>query len=147
MTLREVLGSGRFAVTAELSPPLEPVADPVRRAARALAPLVDAANVTDNPAATTKVSSLAASVWLLKEGLEPVQQVTARDRTVMAIQSDLLGAWALGVRNVLALSGDPLMVGKYAEIATHVRDVDSNGLLRVIRQLNSGRLAAGGART
>lgn len=143
MTLRDVLASGRFAVTAELPPPLEPVADPVRRAAEALAPVVDAANVTDNPAATAKVSPLAASVWLLEQGLEPILQVTTRDRNVMAIQSDLLGAWALGVRNVLALSGDPLKVGKYAEIATDVKDVDSNGLLRLIRRLNDGQLAAG----
>lgn len=143
MTLREVLGSGRFAVTAELSPPLDPVADPVRRAAATLAPIVDAANVTDNPAATARVSPLAAAVWLIEQGLEPIMQVTTRDRNVMAIQSDLLGAWALGVRNVLALSGDPLTVGKYAGIATDVKDVDSGGLLRLIRQLNAGTLAAG----
>ncbi|MGH3171739.1 MAG: methylenetetrahydrofolate reductase [Trebonia sp.] len=143
MTLRDVLASGKFAVTAELSPPLDPVADPVRRAAEALAPIVDAANVTDNPAATTKVSPLAASVWVIEHGLDPILQITTRDRNVMAIQSELLGAWALGVRNVLALSGDPLKVGKYAEIATDVKDVDSGGLLRLIRQLNHGQLAAG----
>lgn len=143
MTLRDVLASGRFAVTAELSPPLDPVAEPVRRAATRLAPIVDAANVTDNAAATTKVSPLAASVWLIERGLEPILQVTTRDRNVMAIQSDLLGAWALGVRNVLALSGDPLKVGRYADIATDVKDVDSGGLLRLIGQLNHGQLAAG----
>jgi methylenetetrahydrofolate reductase (NADPH) len=143
MSLRDVLAGGGFAVTAELSPPLDPVAEPVRRAAAALAPLIDAANVTDNPAATAKVSPLAASVWLIEHGVEPVLQVTTRDRNVMAIQSELLGAWALGVRNVLALSGDPLKVGKYANIATHVRDVDSGGLLSLIQDLNTGRLAAG----
>jgi 5,10-methylenetetrahydrofolate reductase len=127
MTLRDVLADGKFAVTA----------------AAALAPLVDAANVTDNPAATAKVSSLAAATWLIEQGLDPILQVTTRDRNVMAIQSDLLGAWALGVRDVLALSGDPLKVGKYADIATHVRNLDSLGLLRLIRRLNEGRLAAG----
>lgn len=143
MTLRDVLESGRFAVTAELSPPLDPVAEPVLRAAGVLAPLVDAANLTDNPAATVKVSPLAAAAWLIERGLEPILQITTRDRNVLAIQSDLLGAWALGVRNLLALSGDPLTVGRYADLATDVRDVDSGGLLRLIRQLNHGRLVAG----
>jgi 5,10-methylenetetrahydrofolate reductase len=145
MTLRDVLDSGRFAVTAELSPPPDPVAEPVRRAAAALAPFADAVNVTDNPAATARMSPLAASAWLLEQGLEPVMQVTTRDRNLLAVQSDLLGAWALGVRTVLALSGDPLAVGKYADMATEVRDVDAGGLLRLIRRLNQGRLAAGEA--
>lgn len=143
MALRDILASGAFAVTAELSPPLNPDPAPVRAAAAAVKGLVDAANVTDNPAATAKVSALAASVWLLENGVDPILQVTTRDRNVMAIQSDLLGAWALGVRNVLALSGDPLKVGKYADIATDVKDVDSGGLLRLIGGLNAGRLAAG----
>lgn len=143
MALPDILASGAFAVTAELSPPLNPDPAPVRAAAAAVKGLVDAANVTDNPAATAKVSALAASVWLLENGVDPILQVTTRDRNVMAIQSDLLGAWALGVRNVLALSGDPLKVGKYADLATDVKDVDSGGLLRLIGGLNAGRLAAG----
>lgn len=143
MALRDILAAGRFAVTAELSPPLNPDPAPVRAAAAAIKGLVDAANVTDNPAATTKVSPLAAAVWLLENDVAPILQVTTRDRNVMAIQSDLLGAWALGVRSVLALSGDPLKVGRYAELATEVKDIDSGGLLRLIRALNSGRLAAG----
>ncbi|MBO0802020.1 MAG: methylenetetrahydrofolate reductase [Nocardiopsaceae bacterium] len=143
MALRDILAAGTFAVTAELSPPLDPVAAPVRQAAEAIAGLVDAANVTDNQAATTKVSPLAASTWLMEKGVTPILQVTTRDRNIMAIQSDLLGAWALGVRNVLALSGDPLKVGKYADMATDVKDVDALGLLRLIRRLNQGELAAG----
>lgn len=143
MSLRDTLAAGKFAVTAELSPPLDPVAEPARRAAAALAGLVDAANLTDNQAATVKVSPLACSTWLIEAGLAPIMQVTTRDRNIMAIQSDLLGAWALGVRNVLALSGDPLKVGRYADIASNVGDVDSLGLVRLIRNLNEGRLAAG----
>lgn len=143
MALRDILAAGTFAVTAELSPPLDPVAAPVLEAAAAIAGLVDAANVTDNPAATTKVSPLAASTWLMDSGVDPILQVTTRDRNVMAIQSDLLGAWALGVRSVLALSGDPLKVGRYADIATDVKNIDSAGLLRLIRKLNGGELAAG----
>ena len=143
MALRDTLAAGTFAVTAELSPPLDPVAAPVRAAAAAIKDLVDAANVTDNPAATAKVSSLACSTWVMGAGLAPILQVTTRDRNIMAIQSDLLGAWALGVRNVLALSGDPLKVGRYVGIATEVKNTDSFGLVRLIRKLNAGELAAG----
>jgi methylenetetrahydrofolate reductase (NADPH) len=145
MTLRDVLASGRFTVTAELSPPSNPVADPVRRAAATIAGLVDAANVTDNPAATPKVSSLVTSSWLIEAGVEPIMQITTRDRNLLAIQSDLLGAWAIGVRNLLALSGDPLKVGKYGELAKFVGDLDSNALIRLVSTLNSGHLAAGEA--
>lgn len=143
MALRDVLASGAFVVTAELGPPADPVADSVHAAAAALAPLVDAANVTDNQAATVKVAPLASSVWMLEQGLEPILQVTTRDRNVLALQSELLGAWALGVRNVLALSGDPLKVGRYATISKPVSEFDSLGLVRLIKQMNAGRLAAG----
>jgi methylenetetrahydrofolate reductase (NADH) len=143
MTLRDALAAGMFSVTAELNPPLEPAAEPVRATAAALTGLVAAANVTDNAAATVKVSPLAAAVWMIEQGLEPIVQVTTRDRNIMALQSELLGAWALGVRNILALSGDPLKVGRYAQIATKVADLDSLGLVRLIRQLNDGQLAAG----
>jgi 5,10-methylenetetrahydrofolate reductase len=141
--LADTLASGRFAVTAELGPPLEPNAEPVREAARALAGVVDAANVTDNQAATVKMSPLACAAWMLQEGLEPILQLTTRDRNVMALQSDLLGAWALGVGTVLVLSGDPLKVGPYESIATPVSDVDSAGLARLIAGMNDGHLAAG----
>jgi len=143
MTFRDVLARGKFAVTAELSPPGNPVAEPVRRAAAAIAGLVDAANVTDNPAATPKVSSLVTSTWLLGAGVEPIMQITTRDRNLLALQSELLGAWAVGIRNLLVLSGDPLKVGKYAELAQFVGDVDSNALIRLVATLNSGQLAAG----
>ncbi len=143
MTLREALAAGTFPVTAELNPPMDPVAEPVRRTAAALNGLIAAANVTDNAAATVKVSPLAAATWMIEQGLEPIMQVTTRDRNIMALQSELLGAWALGVRNILALSGDPLKVGRYAELATKVTDLDSLGLVKLIRQLNDGRLAAG----
>lgn len=143
MTLRDVLASGAFSVTAELNPPMDPVADPVRRTAAALAGKVTAANVTDNAAATVKVAPLAAATWMIEQGLEPIMQVTTRDRNIMAIQAELLGAWALGVRNILALSGDPLKVGRYADMATKNTDLDSLGLVRLIRKLNDGQLAAG----
>jgi 5,10-methylenetetrahydrofolate reductase len=141
--LADVLASGRFTVTAELGPPVDPDAELVRSAARALAPAVDAANVTDNQAATVKLSPLACSAWMLEEGLEPIMQLTARDRNLMALQSDLLAAWALGVRTILGLTGDPLKVGKYEGVATQVGDVDSTGLAKLLVSLNNGELAAG----
>lgn len=141
--LRDALRAGEFVVTAELGPPLEPDAELVRRKARAFAGLVHAANVTDNQAATVKLSPLACSVWMLEEGLDPILQVTTRDRNVMALQADLLGAWALGVRAVLALSGDPLTVGPYGELAKQVANVDTLGLIRLVAGLNGGRLIAG----
>jgi methylenetetrahydrofolate reductase (NADPH) len=143
MPLREALESASFAVTAELGPPRDPDSDAVRRTARAFAGYVDAANVTDNQAATVKLSPLVCAVWMLDEGLEPILQITTRDRNVMAIQSDLLAAWAIGVPSVLTLSGDPLKVGPYEGIATPVADLDSTGLIRLIDGLNAGRLAAG----
>src|ERR1700689_3630385 len=106
--LRDALDAGTFVVTAELGPPVEPTAETVRESARRFAPWVHAANVTDNQAATVKLSPLACSVFMLEEGLEPILQLTTRDRNVLALQSDLLGAFALGVRSVMALSGDPL---------------------------------------
>lgn len=143
MSFRDALASTEFVVTAELGPPVDPDPDVVRRTARALAPVVHAANVTDNQAATVKVSPLACSVWMLEEGLEPILQMTTRDRNVMALQSDLLGAWGLGVRALLALGGDPLRVGPYEGIATPVSDLDSLGLARLAMEMNEGRLAAG----
>lgn len=134
-------------VTAELGPPREPDAGPVRRTARALAGLVHAANVTDNQAATVKLSPLACSVWMLEEGLEPILQLTTRDRNVMALQADLLGAWALGVRAIMVLGGDPLGVGPYGSIARPFTHLDAAGLAMLATEMNEGRLAAGEALT
>jgi methylenetetrahydrofolate reductase (NADPH) len=143
MPLADLLATESFVVTAELGPPAEPDADLVRRSATALAPVVHAANVTDNQAATVKMSPLAAAVVMLECGLEPIMQMTARDRNVLALQADLLGAWALGVRTVLALGGDPLKVGPYEGRATRVGDVDSVGLAQIIASLNAGEMLAG----
>ena len=143
MVLRDVLESGAFAVTAELGPPVDPDPSSSGRRRERCAGAVDAANVTDNQAATVKLSPLACAVWMLEEGLEPIVQLTTRDRNLMALQSDLLGAWALGVRSILALSGDPLKVGPYEQLATRVGDLESNGLVELVAKLNAGELAAG----
>jgi methylenetetrahydrofolate reductase (NADPH) len=141
--LDDALTSGRFAVTAELGPPRDPDGAAIRAAADVFAGLVDAVNVTDNQAATVKVSALACAALLLDEGVDPILQITGRDRNLMAVQSDLLGAWVLGVRTVLVLSGDPLAVGPYGALATHVRDLDARRLARLITTMNGGSLAAG----
>src|SRR6476659_7947909 len=104
--LADVLASGRFTVTAELGPPVDPDAELVRSAARALAGVVDAANITDNQAATVKMAPLVCAILMEAEGLEPILQMTGRDRNLLALQAELLAAWAMGVRTVLALSGD-----------------------------------------
>lgn len=140
--LADALAGGTFVVTAELGPPADPDPELVRAAARALAPSVVAANVTDNQAATVKMSPVACAVLMQEEGLEPILQLTGRDRNLMALQSELLGAYALGVRSVLALSGDPLKVGRYEELAKAVKDVDSTGLTKLIAAMNAGKLAA-----
>ena len=143
MALRDHLREGAFVVTGELGPPVEPDGEVVRAAAAALAPVVDAANITDNQAASVKMSPLACATFMREAELEPILQITGRDRNLLALQADLLGAWALGVRTVLALSGDPLHVGLYDGRATHVRDVDSLGLARMIVSMNAGELLGG----
>src|SRR3954470_14550707 len=125
--LASALSSRSFVVTAELGPPRDPDPELVRAGARALAGSVDAVNVTDNQAATVKLSPVACSALLIEEGVDPILQITGRDRNVMALQSELLGAWALGVRTVLTLSGDPLKVGPYEGIATGAGDRDGHG--------------------
>ncbi len=130
-------------MTAELGPPVEPDPTPVRETARRFAGIVHAANVTDNQAATVKLSPVACSAWMIEEGLDPIMQVTTRDRNLLALQADLLGAWALGVKSILALSGDPLKVGPYEGLAKPNSDLDSIGLLGLVSNMNAGRLAAG----
>jgi methylenetetrahydrofolate reductase (NADPH) len=143
MDLREHLRERAFVVTGELGPPVEPDGDVVRAASVVLASVVDAANITDNQAASVKMSPTACATFMLDAELEPILQITGRDRNLLALQADLLGAWALGVRTVLALSGDPLHVGLYEGLATHVRDVDSLGLARMIASMNAGQLLGG----
>jgi len=99
---------------------------------------VHAVNVTDNQSSVMRLGSLAASHLLKEEGLEPIFQLTCRDRNRLALQSDLLSAHVLGIRNVLALTGDHVLVGDHPQ-AKPVFDVDSVQLLQIIGRLNSGR--------
>ncbi len=126
--LQALLDSGGFSVTAEIGPPMSASADNVRGKAQHLAGLVDAANVTDNQTAIVRMSSIAASKLSLDEGVEPIVQMTCRDRNRIAIQSDLLGAYALGLRNLLILSGDHQSFGNHPG-SKNVYDIDSVQLL------------------
>jgi 5,10-methylenetetrahydrofolate reductase len=141
VNLGRLLGEGRFVVTGELVPPRS--ADPgvVRRAAQGLRGLVDAVNVTDNATARVGMTPLAAAMLAAGEGLEPVLQLTCRDRNRLALTADLLGAHALGVRAVLCLSGDPMEVGGTG--AKPVFDLDAVGLARLASELGRGRTLDG----
>lgn len=143
--LERVLASGRFAVTAELGPPKSASGEAVRKKASLLKGCVDAVNITDNQTAIVRLSSLASSVVCLQEGVEPVMQMTCRDRNRIALQSDLLGAAALGVRNVLCLSGDHQSFGNQQE-GKNVYDLDAVQELMVFRQIRDQGAVWGGDR-
>jgi methylenetetrahydrofolate reductase (NADPH) len=141
--LRDAVRERRFAVTAELSPPRSADPEAIRRGARALHDWVDAANVTDNQGAMVRLSSLAGCVLALQEDVEPVFQLQCRDRNRLALQSDLLGAAALGIPNVLLLTGDHQRFGDHPD-ARGVFDLDSVQLLWTARTMRDhGKLLSG----
>lgn len=132
--LEKALSEKRFVVTAEVGPPKS--ADPIKfqRKAELLRSSADAFNITDNQTAVVRMSSLAGCVLLLQMGLEPVMQMTCRDRNRIGLQSDVLGAAALGVRNILCLTGDHQSFGNHPG-AKGVFDVDSIQLLQIIKHM------------
>jgi methylenetetrahydrofolate reductase (NADPH) len=132
--LAAVLQSGQFAVAAELSPPKGVDLASIARDAQTLRAYADAVNITDNQAASVRMASIPVAALLLRHGVEPVAQMTCRDRNRLAIQADLLGAAALGIRNLLCLSGDHGIWGDHPE-AKNVYDVDSMHLIRMARNL------------
>lgn len=141
--LKRVLEAGRFAVTAELGPPKNADQGVIERKARALADWVDAINITDNQTAVVRMSSLAACSIVAAMGLDPVLQITARDRNRLAIQSDVLGASALGVHNVLCLTGDHVRLGNHPG-AKGVHDIDSVQMVQTIQRMrDEGRFLSG----
>jgi methylenetetrahydrofolate reductase (NADPH) len=149
--LEKVLAEGRFAVTGELGPPKGTSADFVRRKAEILRNYVDAINITDNQTAVVRMSSVAACAILKQIGLDPVMQMTCRDRNRIAIQADILGAVALGVGNLLCLSGDHQKFGNHPE-SKNVHDIDSMQLIQMVRRMRddaqflSGDKVSGGVR-
>jgi methylenetetrahydrofolate reductase (NADPH) len=141
--LETIASSSRFAVSSEVVPPRS--ADPrtVFLQARDLVGYADAVNITDNPTATAHMSPVAGVAAVTRAGLEPTLQLTVRDRNRLALTAELLGAWALGARNVLCLTGDPLSVGDHPD-ATAVVDLAVTDLVRLAAQLRSeGRLLSG----
>ncbi|OGS49311.1 MAG: 5,10-methylenetetrahydrofolate reductase [Euryarchaeota archaeon RBG_16_68_13] len=143
--LERVLASGTFAVTAEIAPPAS--ADPaaVRRTASLFRAVADACNVTDCLRAHVKMSALAASAIAIQEGVEPIMQMVLRDRNRIAIQADLLGAHALGVRNVLCLNGDAPRTGNEKD-AAGVFDLTTRDMIETFRRLREQGVLRGGDR-
>lgn len=143
VSFRQRLEAGEFAITAEIGPPRGADTAPVAEKAALLHGWVDAVNITDNQGATVKLSNLAGSIAALRAGVEPIMQVTCRDRNRIALQSDLLSASALGVPNVLIMTGDHPRNGDHPD-ATAVFDLDSTGLLRVATAMrDEGKLMSG----
>jgi len=129
--LEKVLRNGYFAATAELGPPKNADAEIVRSKAKILKGRVDAVNITDNQTAIVRMSSVGAGLIAHGEGLEPIMQMTCRDRNRLAMQADLLGAYALGLRNVLCLTGDHQTFGNHPQ-AKNVHDLDSMQLVQMV---------------
>lgn len=136
--LEKVLTAGRFAVTGEIGPPRSADREVVRKKARLLKGYVDAFNVTDGQTAVVRMSSLAACLIGREEGLEPTLQMTCRDRNRIALQMDILGASALGIDNILCLTGDHQCFGDHPT-AKGVYDLDSIQLIRVVNNLRDER--------
>lgn len=136
--LREVIEGGEFAVTVECEPPKGTDVTTVLSRTKALLGRIHGINVTDNQAAVMRMSSLAMCRLLYEQGHDPVFQMTTRDRNRLALQSDLLGAHALGIRNVLCLRGDDPTVGDHKD-AKPVFDLDAAQLLAVVGGLNGGK--------
>ncbi len=140
--LREVLESGQFAVTVEYNPPKGTNVAAIMDNAKALVGKVHGVNVTDNTAAILRAGSLSVCRLLYEMGHDPVMQMTCRDRNRLAIQSDLMSAHILGIRNMLCLTGDYPTVGDHKD-AKPVYDLDSIGVMQVIHALNQGKDLAG----
>jgi len=136
--LSRKMGDNRFIITAELAPPRGSDMSGFLRMAAFVAPHVDAINVTDNQGANMRMTPLTAAALLVREGIEPIMQLTCRDRNRLALQSDLLGAAAMGIQNILALTGDHISCGDHRQ-GRAVFDLDSVLLIQTIQGLNGGR--------
>ena len=147
--LEKVLASGKFAVTAEIGPPMDCNAEVVLEKARALKGFADAFNITDNQTGVVRMSSIASAVLIMREGLEPIFQMTCRDRNRLAIQSDILGAVGLGARNCLCIAGDHQSFGAAGKLKGHpgaknVYDIDSIQLVSILKGMRDDGIQQGG---
>lgn len=142
--LKKILEAGHFAFTGELGPPRGTDAEEVREKASHLKGMVDAVNITDNQTAVVRMSSWAASLIVMQEGLEPNFQMVCRDRNRLAMQADILGVYAHGVRNMLCLSGDHQQFGDHPT-AMGVFDIDSMQLISMVKKMrDEGKFLSGG---
>jgi len=142
MALREAIESGKFAVTTEVGPLKGTDTSEVMEVAEILKGKVDGVNVTDQQSAVMRLGSLATCALLVEKGLDPVFQMTCRDRNRIALQSDLLSAHVLGIRNVLVISGDFPTLGDHID-AKDVYDLDSEQLIWTVNHMNGGHDLAG----
>ncbi len=142
MTFKQKIESDQFVWCGEIGPPQSCDGDVIRKKAQYFKGYVDAVNITDNQTAIVRLSSVASAKILLDEGVEPIIQMTCRDRNRLAIQSDLLGAAALGIKNVLCLTGDYQKFGDHPE-ARGVFDLDSVQLVATVANMNRGYLLSG----
>jgi methylenetetrahydrofolate reductase (NADPH) len=140
--LKQELENGKFIVTGEIGPPKGVNLDKCLQDAETFRNTVTAINVTDLQSAVMRIGSMAVCARLVERGLEPIYQLTCRDRNRLALQSDILSAWALGIRNMLCLSGDHPIMGDHNE-AKPVYDLDSVQLLKAARDLNQGHDMSG----
>ncbi len=142
MSFKEALESGKFAVTAEVGPPKGTDISEMVHHIELLKGKVEAVNFTDNQSAVMRMNSLAGCAIAVEYGVEPILQMTCRDRNRIGLQSDLLGAYALGVKTVLCMTGDHVSAGDHKG-AKPVYDVESVQLLRIVDSLNNGKDMAG----
>jgi methylenetetrahydrofolate reductase (NADPH) len=142
MGLKEALSSGKFAVSCEFGPVKGTDTHEIKENIEILKSKVDAANVTDQQSSVMRLSGLVTASLCVQGGLEPIFQMTCRDRNRIALQSDLLGAWVMGIKNVLALTGDLPSLGDHPK-AKPVFDLDSVTLLQAITALNGGKDLSG----
>lgn len=141
--LQNILESGGFAVTCELGPPKGTDLEAIKKKADLIKGYVDAANITDNQTAIIRLSSIATSHLLLDMGIEPIMQMVCRDRNRIAIQSDLFGAYSLGIRNLLCLSGDHQVFGSDPN-SKNVFDIDSIHLIKMVSDMNNEKKISNG---
>ncbi len=132
--LERILTRGEFAVTGEIGPPKNFDVSVIDTKLDLLKGYVDAANITDNQTGIVRMSSIGTGIHIIKQGLEPIIQLTCRDRNRLAMQSDILGAAAHGIKNVLCLSGDHQSFGNHPG-AKNVHDIDSMQLIRMLQQM------------
>lgn len=140
--LERLLRAGEFVVCGEMSPPQSADKASILKKSAYFKGFVDAVNLTDNQTAIVRMSSAMSSVFAIEGGLEPILQMTCRDRNRLAQQSDILGAYAAGVRNVLCLTGDYMSFGNHPD-AKGVFDLDSVQLIHTLRDMNEGRFLCG----